>query len=105
MSLLRKRLSASVNGAVKPVLAPFIHSSSIPFTLVPWRVSYHAVNALLNTPEGPEKNYLINIWKESKLQELGVVVISSSLIAGAVWELVYARITVADIEVINTYPV
>jgi hypothetical protein len=75
MSNLRKRLSSSVNGALKPVLSPFIHSSSVPFTLVPWRISYNAVYALLNAREH-EREYLVNIWKESKLHELGVIVIS-----------------------------
>src|SRR4051794_32268657 len=75
MPPLRKRFSSSVNGVLKPVLSPFMHCSSVPLTLLPWKISYNAVNSLLNASDDAERSKLVNVWKESKLQELGVVVI------------------------------
>lgn len=75
---LRKRVSAGVDNALRLVKTRFIASSTLIFTFVLWRISHDTVSALLNAKEGAEKDKLIILWRESKLQELGVVIISVS---------------------------
>lgn len=76
----RKRVSAGISDALELLdEARFISLSTFTFTLVLWRISYYTVDALLNTKDGEEKDKLIILWRENKIQELNVIFISVSV--------------------------